>query len=97
MPVSKFQDQIDSNDAICPYCEDSYHVESEDYDESEREETCENCGNKYWLYQSFSVDHCTRPDCELNGKSHEYELITLQNGKKVYFCLVCDKCKLFEA
>ena len=87
--MSKFEDQIDSNDAICPYCIHRYQVESEDYDEDQREEYCENCGKSYWLSQSFTVTHETCPDCSLNGMEHHFEEKPLSNGKKAKFCTEC--------
>ena len=93
---SKYEEQIDDNDSICPYCHDRYQVEAEDYDENEREVECDNCGKKYWLMESFSVTHNTRPDCQLNGTEHDFELITLRDGAKVFFCKICDECKLHE-
>ena len=91
--MAKFEEQYDSENAICPYCFDSYQVEAEDYDEDEREEQCDECGMKYWLSQSFSVTHETRPDCELNGEDHVFERVKLYNGREADFCTVCDKCR----
>jgi hypothetical protein len=93
--MSKYEEKIDGCESICPYCEDSFQVEAEDYNEDEREEQCGSCGNKYWLSEVFTVDHNTRPDCELNGAKHEYELVKLKNGKQAYFCTVCDDCKSY--
>ncbi len=90
---SEFREWMDNHDAICPYCSSKYQVESEDYDEETRVEECENCGKKYWIYQSFSVTHHTRPDCELNGVAHHYQRITLRNGKEALFCNICDNLK----
>lgn len=90
--MSKYTDEIDGNYAICPYCGDEWQIESEDYDEEEREIECAECGNRYWLSQDFSVDHCTRPDCELNGEDHKPEQRSLVDGRTHSFCSVCDKC-----
>lgn len=68
--MSKFGEQIDGNDSICPYCGDSFQVEAEDYDEDPREIECDSCGKKYWLRQTFEVTHTATPDCELNGDKH---------------------------
>lgn len=97
MHESQYEDQIDDNNSICPYCKESYQVESEDYSGDEREVVCEGCGMKYYLYQSFSVDHHTRPDCELNGEDHKFERVRLTNGREADFCTVCDKCRSVPA
>ena len=95
MVMSKFEDQIDSNDSICPYCLHRYQVESEDYDEDPREGECENCGKSYWLRQIFTVTHETCPDCSLNGMEHHFEEKPLINGKKAKFCTECGMiCRL---
>lgn len=90
MPI--YEEKIDDNDAICPYCEHRVHVEAEDYDEDCRQETCESCGKTYWLNENFSVTHTTRPDCGLNGQEHVYERITFKDGKQADFCTICDDC-----
>lgn len=92
--MSEFEEQADDNNAICPYCGNSYQVESEYYDEDSREEKCDTCGNKYWLSQYFSVTHKTRPDCTINGQDHQYELVELSNSQKAEFCLVCGDCRI---
>jgi len=87
------EDQIDSDNSICPYCKHESHVESEDYSEDERVEECEECGNKFYLYQVFSVDHRTTGDCELNGEKHDYQPTPLGGGKFYPFCSKCNKCQ----
>jgi transposase-like protein len=59
--MSDHGEQSDSVNAICPYCLSSYQVESEDYSEEEREETCEKCGKTYTIRQEFSVETITAP------------------------------------
>ena len=93
MDSPKFQAHTDDNDAICPYCGHRYQVEAEDYDEDGRQETCDECGKKYWLHQSFSVTHHTQPDCWLNGDEHQYERVDLKNGLSADFCKICDDCR----
>ena len=91
----KYEDKMDSVNAICPYCGHTYQVEGEDYDESSREEECEACGKSYWIHQSFSVDTFTKPDCKLNGQKHVFEPWTSKNGKQeAFFCSVCGECSL---
>lgn len=97
MHESVYEDQQDDNVVICPYCETQYQPESEDYDEDTRAEECEDCGKKFYLRQSFSVTHHTRPDCELNGFDHQFERVTLSNGKAADFCTICDKCRSIRA
>lgn len=91
--MTEFDDHYDDNDSICPYCGDRYQVESEDYSEDERVEECDNCGKKYFLCQIFSIDHHTRPDCEINGDEHQFQFEQTKNGG-AYFCKVCGKCKI---
>ena len=91
--MSKYYDQIDSSNVICPYCKSEYQPECEDYDESPSEQECEECRKKYMLYQSYNVDHHADPDCEINGQEHKYSMHTLGNGKEHAFCDECGKCK----
>ena len=91
--TSKYTDQIDAANMICPYCGDSYQVECEDYSEDLIEEECEECGKKYYSRQNFSVDHYSAPDCELNNEFHKWELLKLSDGSTHPFCSICGKCK----
>ncbi|MCK2149480.1 hypothetical protein MYE70_10420 [Marinobacter alexandrii] len=92
--MSLYEEQDDSLNAICPYCEYSYQVEGEDYGEDSQEQECDGCGKKFWLNQSFSVTHHTRPDCKINGEQHDWMLVELRNGKDAFFCQVCGECSL---
>jgi hypothetical protein len=84
------EDQIDSNNVICPYCQhECYQPEGEDYSEDEREEECPSCAKKFYSSQSFSVDHHTRGDCALNDEDHDYRDHHLRSGKVVPFCEKC--------
>ena len=91
---AEYESQHDDDKAICPYCEHSYEVESEDYDEETREEDCDKCGKSFWINQEFSVSTTTRPDCELNSESHKWELMTFSDGLSAFFCATCRKCAL---
>lgn len=91
--MSDYEDQWDDSLVICPYCGNSYQRECEDYSEDERIEDCGKCGQKYYTRESFSVSHCTTPDCELNGTNHNYQLVDLRNGKSHPFCTICGKCQ----
>jgi len=91
---TEFEERSDENDAICPYCGNKYQVETEDYDEDCRQEKCDECGNNYWLNQTFSVTHDTRADCSINGQDHIYERVTFKDGKKADFCTKCGDCSL---
>ena len=88
--MSEFRDTYNSDAVECPYCGEEYQPESEDYSEDEREEECSGCGSTYHVHQSFLISHQARPDCELNGKKHNYKSITFKNGKSAPFCTVCD-------
>lgn len=90
---SKYEDQCDDSNSICPYCKESFQAESEDYDEDQRIIKCEGCGMKYYLCQRFSVDHHTTPDCELNGEDHQFERVKLNDGREADFCAICYKCR----
>lgn len=92
--MSVYEDQMDDLNAICPYCQYSYQVEGEDFDEDCQEHECDGCGKFFWLNQSFSVTHHTRPDCELNGESHKWELMTFRDGRQAFFCATCNECSL---
>ena len=94
---SRYEDQSDDNNSICPYCKETFQDESEDYSEDTQEIECEGCGLKYLLYQSFSVTHHTIPDCELNGAEHQFERVKLNNGEEADFCCVCYKCRSIRA
>ena len=93
--MSEYDDQIDDNDSICPYCEERYQVECEDYSEDDQIIECHQCGKKYHLCQSFTVNHCTSPDCELNGEEHQFERVECTNGP-ADFCKTCGKCRLIK-
>lgn len=90
--MSKFEDQYDGHDAICPYCRATYQVESEDFSEDIRVDECGKCSKKYHLSQMFSVDHHTSPDCELQGDKHLWLLYDLKDGRKHPFCTECGQC-----
>lgn len=62
------ESQMDNCSVICPHCLHSYQAEAEDFDESEREETCEKCGGKYVLYDEFEITHHTRPITQPENK-----------------------------
>lgn len=86
---AQFGSQMDSDNVICPYCKHEYQPEAEDYSEDTREEECSECEKKYWVYQSFSVDHHAKPDCELNGEQHKWDVIPRHPEHQS--CDVCDK------
>ena len=90
--MSQYQETIDSSNRICPYCEEKYQVEAEDYSENPTVEECEYCGKKFHSHDSFSVDHHADPDCELNGENHKWEPVRIREGHHD-FCSVCDKCR----
>jgi len=90
------EEQIDGCNVICPYCEESYQREIEDYSEGERVEECEGCGKKYHTWDCFSVDHHTTPDCEINDEEHEWENFTSRTGAKALICAKCGSAKLPE-
>lgn len=89
----KFEFQVDNCNTICPYCNCQYQEESESYSEDSRIETCEECGKKFHTYQSFSVDHYTIPDCEINEEQHKWEATSLGDGRTHDFCSICGKCR----
>ena len=90
--ISKFQDQVDDNEVVCPYCKYSYQPESEDYSEDSLVDKCEECGMKFHTHQSFTVTNYASPDCELNGEQHQWVPVQLKD--KVHdFCSVCDSCR----
>ena len=84
--MSKFEEQMDDCNRICPYCGHVYRVEAEDYDEDPRIEECEECGKKFMAYECFSVTHYAVPDCELNGLRHVFE------GKENHNFRICKVC-----
>ena len=87
------EDQVDSNSVICPYCKHEYQPDGESYSEDEIEDECDGCEKKFYSHQSFSVDHHTRGDCELNGEEHDYQPRSIGNGRFAPFCDKCDKCQ----
>ena len=82
----------ESSDAnvICPYCKHEYQPEAEDYSEDTREEECSQCGKKYHVWQVFSVDHHAKPDCELNGEQHQWDIVS-KRRPDYQSCGVCNK------
>ena len=91
--MAKFEDTLNDGVVECPYCGYIYQPELEDYDEEESEVECDECGNKFYTNKIFSVSHQAKPDCDLNGIKHNYELVNLNNGKHHPFCTVCGKCQ----
>ncbi len=87
----RYEEQCDGGDAICPYCKATFQPEAEDYSEDSREIECDECGKKYWLHQSFTVDHWTKPDCALNGEAHVWD--SRARFPDSHFCEVCGKCE----
>jgi hypothetical protein len=92
LSMSKYEEQYDDVNRVCPYCSHEYRVEAENYSEDLGEETCGECGMKFWGYESFSVACYATPDCELNGKAHVWGMI--YNGG--HFCKVCNKCEVIK-
>ena len=94
--MPKYQETIETFNRVCPYCNNSYQVESEDYSETIRVEECDKCGKKYHAYEIFSIDHYAKPDCELNAQEHIWEPVKLHSGDFHNFCSICDKCQIDE-
>jgi len=86
--MPEFEEQIDDDNATCPYCKESYQVEAEDYSEDERIEQCGGCGKKYELRQVFSVDHRTKPDCAINDKDHDWYIC--DSHRNLVLCGICE-------
>ncbi len=97
MMQSRFEVVYDDNNAVCPYCKSSWQVESEDYlpDGEKRKVECDDCGKRFYLSQSYSIDHHSSPDCELNGEPHRWVPIKIRGYETHDFCSVCDKCRPF--
>jgi DNA-directed RNA polymerase subunit RPC12/RpoP len=91
MSIPKYEDEMDDNDVICPYCKATYQPDSETFDEWSREEECEECGKTYELHQSFSVTHHTHPDCSLNNEEHDWYKAPDHN------IMCCNICEAFRS
>ena len=96
MKEPTYQPRSDSNEAICPYCGESYQVESEDYDLDGRVEECDSCGKSYFLETTFDTTHTTSPNCELSGLEHEWEdvvemTVHTEAHMQYRICRVCGK------
>lgn len=87
---SKHESKIDNDYVICPYCEHKSQAAYEHTDEDSRVVTCDECEKRFHLRDVISVDHRTRPDCELNGATHEWDSIA-GNDENYQTCGVCDK------
>jgi hypothetical protein len=94
--VKEFESQCDESHVICPYCLEKYQPDAETYSEDTRVDDCPECGKKFHLYQSFTVEHHTKPDCELNGAQHAWSPHKLTGGRTHDFCDVCGKCRPYE-
>lgn len=94
--MSDFDDQISTAGAICPYCEHEHFVEGECYGEDGEEspEECESCGKNFYLSQSYTIDHCTSPDCELNDEEHDMKRKVSDDGIHYAVCRVCGKVRV---
>lgn len=89
--MSEYEETLgDHSERECPYCGHSHHVEGEDYNEDERVEVCEVCERSYWAFESFTVDHHARPDCELNNEKHDYQPVGPKHPD-MFRCETCDK------
>jgi hypothetical protein len=51
---------MDENNVVCPYCGAKYQPESADFDEEERSEECEKCGQTYFRYDEVTIMHHAR-------------------------------------
>jgi len=91
--MSEFYDTYNDDEVECPYCHYKYQPEAEDYSEDRRAEECGECGKSFYLNQSFSVSHHTKPDCELNKENHDYQPFSISDGQTHPFCTVCEKCQ----
>lgn len=87
---AQFKADRDSDVVRCPYCKHEYQPEAEDYSEDMREQECYECEKKFWLHQDFTVDHCVKPDCELNGEPHQWDVVS-SKYPDYESCGVCDK------
>ena len=92
--MPKYEETWDVCNRICPYCGESYQVESEDYSEDTHEEECDDCGKKYYGHENFSVSCIAKPDCVLNGDDHIWEPIPVKGGTHD-FCSICGECRTF--
>ena len=89
---TQYENEIDSCNVICPYCKAAYEPDGETFSEDPRIEECDECGKQYHLHDSWTIDHHTSPDCEINGEQHKWEARQLTKGPHD-FCSVCDKCR----
>ena len=94
--MSNYNDEISSQHVICPYCQDTYEQEGEEFSEEERIDTCSNCGKKFHHVDSIEYNHETRPDCVINGTPHQWEPFNLKNGTPFNYCDVCGNIKRME-
>jgi hypothetical protein len=74
----KATSQSDDNNVICPYCKHEFQPEAEDYSEDIRTHECFECGKKFRMYQIFSVSHYSKPDCELNDETHDWDVVSVR-------------------
>lgn len=91
--MSKFEEQVDDNNCICPYCKYAYQVECEDYSEDGTEEECGECGKMFWHEQTFSVSTHTKPNCALNDEEHDWQSVELRGNRFHDFCGTCGTCR----
>jgi len=55
------EDTRDGCYVVCPWCKARFGDAWEWCKQDPREETCEECGNKYICWADVSVDYCARP------------------------------------
>jgi predicted RNA-binding Zn-ribbon protein involved in translation (DUF1610 family) len=91
--MKEFEEIIDSDNVICPYCDHSYEPELESFSEDERIEVCDSCNMKFHHVDEISYSCITRPDCALNGKEHIFISFKFRDGSYRYFCKVCNEIK----
>ena len=95
--MSKYDDKIDDNNVICPYCEYEYQMEGCDINANDDHhvEECQQCEKKFYRADRIEYSFKTTPDCKLNGEEHDYQPVSLPRGDHP-FCTVCGKCQPFS-
>lgn len=97
MSIGVYDETTNIGHRECPYCGHEHRVESEDFDEGERVQTCNSCKRNFHATDSITVEHHARPDCTLNGAKHKWiDLEVRSRGEAHPFCSECGQCMDFD-
>ena len=91
--MSKYEEIITENVIECPYC--SYEHVDHDYGES-GDFVCDDCNMTFHLEACPIIQYVSIPDCELNNRTHKWNMHKFRDGSTHEFCKICDCIKSLD-